>query len=80
MEDLKNCARGKKEKGKYNDIKEQIEKIYGQDLMNKTRKEMLVMGLDLIVDLNYHMKFWDQEAKAEGAQEEKADEAAKQGP
>ena len=75
MEDLKNCARGKKEKGKYNDIKEQIEKIYGQDLMNKTRKEMLVMGLDLIVDLNYHMKFWDQEAKAEGVGGTREEEA-----
>ena len=38
------------------------------------------MGLDLIVDLNYHMKYWDQEPQAEGAQKGKADEGAKQGP
>ena len=36
------------------------------------------MGLDLIVDLNYHMKFWDQEPQAEGAQKGKADKGAKQ--
>ena len=54
---MKNCDRDVK----YNDIKKEIEKVYGQKPMTKTRKEMLLMGLDLIVDLNYHMKYWDQE-------------------
>ena len=76
---MKNCDRDEK-KEKYDDIKKEIEKVGGQDLVTKRRKEMLLMGLDLIVDLNYHMKFWDQEPKAEGAQKGKSDEGAKQGP
>ena len=71
---MKNCDRDVK----YNDIKKEIEKVYGQKPMTKTRKEMLLMGLDLLVDLNYHMKWWDQEPKAEGAQKGKSDEGAKQ--
>ena len=39
---------------------------------------MLVMCLDLMVDLNYQMKWWDLDEIKEGAQKAKADEAAKQ--
>ena len=73
---MKNCDRDEK-KEKYDDIKKKIEKVYGQKPMTKRRKEMLLMGLDLIVDLNYHMKFWDQEKIEDGAQKGKADKGAK---
>ena len=39
---------------------------------------MLLMCLELMVDLNYKMKWWDQDKIEEGAQKGKADEGAKQ--